>query len=178
MKRRLHLDFLHPDPPRRGLGLALLALGAAAAVSAVAWHQSLERDVARLETSVADLKRTAQRDAPPRRVAIDPKRIAQEVAAANDLIDQLARPWDELYRELETAATPNVALLAVQPDAGSGAVRIIGEARRYADVLAYVARLEERPALGSVFLASHELRQGTGARALAFTITAEWVDRP
>jgi hypothetical protein len=67
-------------------------------------------------------------------------------------------------------------LLSIQPDAGTRALRITGEARRFEDVLAYLGRLEQRPALANVFLASHEVRQGGAHRPVAFALVAQWVD--
>jgi hypothetical protein len=83
-----------------------------------------------------------------------------------------------MFGELESAASANVALLGIQPDGAGRQVRLAGEARRFEDLLAYVARLEATPGFANVFLAGHELKSGSGGQVVAFTLAAEWVGRP
>lgn len=177
MRPRLHLDFVRRHPPRIGLGIGLLAAGAFAAVATLAEYRVLSGEAARLEARIADTQRMARRELPRlRQAALDPKALADEVRNANAVLAQLTIPWDALFREIEAANDPSIALLSIQPDAGTRALRITGEARRFEDVLAYVGRLEQRPALANVFLTSHELRQGGAQRPVAFALVAQWVD--
>jgi hypothetical protein len=176
--RALHLDFLRPIPARPWWGVAILAAGAIAVAAVGARYQRLHAEVGELEASVAQLTRFARRDAPRlSAAAADPKQLAQEIRSANAVIERLAVPWDALFRELEGAAADGVALLSIQPDPASGQVRIAGEAKRYPDVLAYVARLEAREQLANVFLVGHETKQGAPQRPVAFSLVAEWVAR-
>jgi Tfp pilus assembly protein PilN len=177
MRPRLHLDFVRPRAPRTWLGAGLLAAGAFAAVATLAEYRALTGEAERLEARIADTQRMARRDLPRlRQAALDPKALADEVRNANAVLAQLTIPWDGLFREIEAAGDPTIALLAIQPDAATRALRIAGEARRFEDVLAYVGRLEQRPGLANVFLASHELRQGGAQRPVAFALVAQWVD--
>jgi Tfp pilus assembly protein PilN len=176
--RALHLDFLRPVPARPWWGFALLAAGALAAAAALWRYQQVRAEVDELEAAVAQLERFARRDSPRLRAAAgDPKALVQEIRAANAVIERLAVPWDALFRELEGAAADGVALLSIQPDPAGGQVRIAGEAKRYPDVLAYVARLEAREHLANVFLAGHEVRTGAPQRPVAFSLVADWVAR-
>jgi hypothetical protein len=177
MRPRLHLDFVRPHAPRTWVGASLLAAGAFAAVATLAEYRALAGEAERLEARIADTQRMARRDLPRlRQAALDPKALADEVRNANAVLAQLTIPWDGLFREIEAAGDRTIALLSIQPDAGTRAVRITGEARRFEDVLAYVGRLEQRPGLANVFLASHELRQGGAQRPVAFALVAQWID--
>lgn len=173
--RALELDFLHPAGPRVEVGVVLLAVGLALA-GLVGWRYSvLSGDVARLEARVDDAQRLARRDLPRMRVpAGDARALAQEVGRANAVLATLTLPWDAMFRELESAASPNIALLGIQPDGAGRQVRLAGEARRFEDLLAYIARLEATPGFRDVFLSGHELRPGSGGQVVAFGLTAEW----
>ena len=177
MRPRLHLDFVRPRAPRTWLGAGLLAAGAFAAVATLAEYRALAGEAERLEARIADTQRMARRELPRlRQTALDPKALADEVRNANAVLAQLTIPWDGLFREIEAAGDRTIALLSIQPDAGTRALRITGEARRFEDVLAYVGRLEQRPGIANVFLASHELRQGGAQRPVAFALVAQWLD--
>jgi len=177
MRPRLHLDFARPRAPRTWLGVGLLAAGAFAAVATLAEYRMLAGEAARLEARIADTQRMARRELPRlRQTALDPKALADEVRNANAVLAQLTIPWDALFSEIEAAGDRTIALLSIQPDAGTRALRITGEARRFEDVLAYVGRLEQRPGIANVFLASHELRQGGAQRPVAFALVAQWLD--
>jgi Tfp pilus assembly protein PilN len=137
----------------------------------------LAGEAARLEARIADTQSMARRELPRlRQTALDPKALVDEVRNANAVLAQLTIPWDALFSEIEAAGDRTIALLSIQPDAGTRALRITGEARRFEDVLAYVGRLEQRPGIANVFLASHELRQGGAQRPVAFALVAQWVD--
>lgn len=177
MRPRLHLDFARPRAPRTWLGVGLLAAGAFAAVATLAEYRMLAGEAARLEARIADTQSMARRELPRlRQTALDPKALVDEVRNANAVLAQLTIPWDALFSEIEAAGDRTIALLSIQPDAGTRALRITGEARRFEDVLAYVGRLEQRPGIANVFLASHELRQGGAQRPVAFALVAQWVD--
>ena len=176
MRPRLHLDFVRPRAPRTWLGAALLAAGVVAALVALVDYKRLADEVTGLETRIADTQRMARRELPRlRQVALDPKALADEVRNANVVLAQLTIPWEALFREIEAAGDPGIALLSIQPDATARAVRIAGEARRFEDVLAYVGRLGQREAFADVFLTNHELRQGGAQRPVAFGVIARWV---
>jgi hypothetical protein len=176
--RALHLDFLHPAGPRVRIGAALLALGIAAAALAGWRYFVLAGDVARLEARVADLNSLARRTFPQLRApAGDARLLAQEVGRANAVLASLTLPWDAMFAELEGAASKDVALLGIQPDGTGRQVRLAGEARRYEDLLAYVARLEATAGFANVFLAAHEVRTDAPGQPVAFTLTADWAGR-
>jgi hypothetical protein len=157
------------------VGTLLLALGVAAGAGALIDHQTVSVATQRLEARAELLERSSRRAPQPIRAAeTDGKALQTEVRAANALVAQLNLPWGALFNELEAAAVEGVTLLAVQPELGTGLVRIGGEARSFDRVLTYMQRLDGREAFGEVFLVSHAMRDGVPGEPVAFTLTAEW----
>lgn len=177
--RAVDLDFLakHRTRTRLGLLVLLAGVGAVAAVGLRAQAVTTQIDAARQK--IGDTSNPSKRPvaAAPTEPARDPKLVAQEIVRANAVLANLAVPWDALFGELESAASGNVALLAIQPAAGGRKVQLSGEARRFEDLLAYVSRLESTKGFANVFLSEHEMRVSGGERVVSFTVTADWVGR-
>lgn len=117
---------------------------------------------------------------PARAVAAEPvsEETQRELAGARRLLEELALPWEALFRSIEGAVDRDTALLSVEPDAGRRAVQISGEARDYPAVLRFMERLEKGPALARVHLLSHEVRQDDADRPTLFTLAASWKVAP
>lgn len=172
--QRMHLDFLQPHARHHGLGVLLLVAGVATVGVALVHQQRIAQETARIEERVADARRMVRRALPPLDVRVGRGRVlTDEIRAANAVIERMNVPWDALFRELEAAGDDGVALLAIQPDAASGQVRIAGEARKLDAVFGYVARLEAREGLQNVYLVGHEVRDAP-PRPVAFSVQAEW----
>lgn len=179
MMRRLHLDFLHPEPPLALAGLLLLAAGIAATAGAGARYYMISSEVGALEQRISDAKRLARRDMPRLRPPVgDPKQLGEEVQRANAVLAQLTFPWDAMFKELEDASSDDVALLALQPEGNGRGLRVGGEAKRFEDLLAYIARLEARDGFSNVFLVSHEIKPAGAQKPVAFTLVADWAPGP
>jgi hypothetical protein len=175
---RLHLDFLQPHARRGGLGVGLLVAGTVATGVALVHQFQIARETTRLEERVMEARSMARRAMPRLELRTARGRpLADEIRAANVVIERLNVPWDALFRELEAAGDPGVTLLAIQPDAATGQVRIAGEARKLDAVFGYVSRLEERAGLRNVYLVGHEVRD-TPSRPVAFSLLAEWKAAP
>jgi hypothetical protein len=174
---RIELDYLraHRRPARASWVLLAAALAFAADVgvsfvSARSETATKAERLARLSDSLraSDANAGAPRRAPP----------PEEYAAARDTIARLSMPWSNIFRALESARSENVALLAIEPDAASGALSITGEATSYPAALTYVAWLSHEKTLRDVRLAKHEIRQGEPRRPVSFTVSALWKDAP
>lgn len=98
----------------------------------------------------------------------------EEFGAAQDTILRLSMPWDNVFRALEAARSDDVALLSIEPDAGSGSLSITGEARSYPAALTYVAWLAHEKTLKNVRLARHEIDRNDARQRVSFTIWADW----
>lgn len=133
------------------IGMGLLAI-AMALVPWTVWqaHVALQRqgaaqealDAARLRAGLA---------AEPRRTTPPRERAAWVALAA-----QLNTPWRALLDTLEASTPDDVALVAIEPDAGRGRVRIVAEAATLDPLLAYAARLRETPLTDDMRLVRHE----------------------
>lgn len=175
---RLHLDFLHPQPPRLVWGIGLLALGVIAAGAVTVYDHHVSRQIETIQARIEDARRLARREQPVARVpVVDSKRLSEEAIQANRVITLLTLPWNELFADLEAAGSGDVTLLSVEPDAQGKRLRIGGEARRLDDLLRYVERLEARPTLASVFLVSHEMKRDATQHPVSFSLAAEWVSQ-
>lgn len=104
--------------------------------------------------------------------------LARELRAADQAVQQLSLPWEELFASIESATYERVALLAIQPDPLKRELSITGEALDYLALLTYVARLGEPGMLTDVHLVRHEMREDASLRPLQFTVAARWKATP
>jgi hypothetical protein len=112
------------------------------------------------------------------RRVVYPLSLKENLVYANGVVLSLALPWDMLFRTVEGTGSVPVALLAVQPDAQKRQVKISGEAKDYAALLTYIARLDESGTLRNVHLLSHQRKQDDPQHPLLFTVAASWRPEP
>ena len=168
----LRLDLL----PRRRVPFAVwmtLLVGTVLAGDAALRALAMHEEITLAEQAAAQQRQRPGRSFVAQGAALDPA-LAKDLRAAEQVVQRLALPWDELFRAVETAASDRVALLTIEPDPQKGALSISGEALDYFAVLTYVARLSEPGQLTDVHLVRHETRQDDPRRPLAFTIAASW----
>ncbi len=172
--RALQLDFLQ-GARRGGNGVVLLALGVAAAFVAMSFHDELRSEADLLESRAAKLERRARGDAPIE-VQID-ESARLEIVRANEIIDQLALPWDRLFRAVEGAASERVVLRGIAPDAKAGTVQIDAETADIEAMFDYVRRLDRQDGLSNVYLLQHQRERRNAARPIRFLVSAVWMQR-
>jgi hypothetical protein len=165
---RLELDFRRSRRAAPWTGWILLALAVLLIGDLAHSYQAASAALAGTEARLAKVARPAQ-NAGMRL----PKATPDELAAARETYQRLATPWEQLFGALESAATERVTLVAVEPDARSGTVKISGEGRDYPAVLDYVVHLRASPTLAGAHLVKHEARQD-GAQPIAFSVAAAW----
>jgi hypothetical protein len=170
--RALDLDYHAARRRSSGAGWLLLAIGLAFATDLGFSYRSLRESIDRQEARLAGSARLA--DGAKRAAALARPASAAEIAQAREAIQRLSTPWDDLFRALESAASVNVALLAIEPDSKSRTVRITGEGRRYADALDYVSALSRVGTLSRVYLVKHEIRRNDPQRPVVFSVSASW----
>lgn len=177
--KQIPVDWLAPRK-RFPLGaLLLLLLGLAGAAASFERHRHWRGQADTVEAQLQELRQTTRRAAtrvrePARAQAV----VQQEVRAANRTISQLNIPWPALFRDLESATDRSVSLLAIQPDANTGSVRLEGEAQDYKALLRFVGKLEATAAFSTVHVASHQTRLEARARPIAFALVASWSADP
>ena len=170
----LELDYLRSTPRPAWGSWLLLAVTLGFATDVATSYVRARFDV---EAGTERLARLSAR--PARESASGPTGPLSQVefAAAQDTIQRLSLPWDNVFRALEGARSDDVALLSIEPDSGMGSLTLTGEARSYPAALTYVAWLSREKTLKNVRLARHEIVQNDPRRFLAITIYAEWKDR-
>ncbi len=166
------MDFVRPRRHHSWQGALLLATGITAALAGLQQYFSVERAIAALERELAVVHgdRGARGES-----KVDLDQLRARIVLANQVVRKKTMPWDGLFRDIESASDSRIGLLAVQPDAASGVVRISGEARDAAALTEYIGRLEARPSLKNVHLAEHEVKLDQGRAVVRFNLNATWV---
>ncbi|MGB5080261.1 MAG: hypothetical protein WBO23_05925 [Burkholderiales bacterium] len=154
--------------------IAALCLGAAALALAVTAFQDIQARGTQLK---AELGRSA------RPVLAEPgpagaSRIGEPVKRANAVARELSRRWDEVFGAIEAVNDAEVALLAVEPDAQKGVVRITAESKNKNAMLRYLTRLQDRRPLQRVLLDHHEVRTQEPEHPVRFVLSGEWEETP
>jgi len=171
-RMRLQLDFVRSRRRYTWLGAVLLSGGIVLAGFSVQQHFAAEAEIAALERELARLARGAGGAGGEPKVDFD--RLRARIVLANQVVRKKTVPWDGLFRDIENASDDKIGLLAVQPDAATGVVRITGEARDAAALTDYITRLEAQPSLQNVHLAEHEIKLNQGHPVVRFNLNATW----
>ena len=171
---RLELDYVPERQTGRWLGLVALACAVGIGAKLADVYVAARHETVQLE---AILARSDARSHPRPRAAL-PESVVREIHRANDVIDQIALPWDRLFRAVESAAGTRVALLGITPDQKAGTVEVGGEAADLDAMFDYVKRLQRQPALTRVYLVNHKINDQDAQHPVRFTVTASWADKP
>lgn len=163
--RKLRIDFARNAARSPWAGRVVFGVALALSVHAAHSYRSLQASLERHETSLA---RGEPRSAAARKLA------PSELAVVRDTLERLALPWQELFGALESAANPDVALLAIEPDSRTGNVVISAEGRNYLAALSYVLELARSDALTGVQLVRHEAKANDPPGAVGFAVSAGW----
>ncbi len=171
--RRLKLDFQRKTASIGG-GVVLLGMALLLGGKLFADYRGVIAEIERGETTLLRLERLAgHKTLDPGK--LDANQYSPEIKRANEVIDQLALPWDQLFAAVEEATGKDVALLTIQPDKRKGEVAISGEARDVAAMLDYVRRLNEAKPLHKVDLLSHQIQQQDPQKPVRFNLSAKWI---
>jgi hypothetical protein len=172
---KIHLDYAKPPTAIPSWTFALL-LAAIVLVSVTGWEYM------KLESERTDLRaRMLGGGAASRNISYSPPRspeaqkvLREQVLQANAVLGELGRPWPALFLVLERVAQPEIALLAIRPDAVNGRLRIAGEARTMTDALHYVRKLATSQQMADVVLEEHEVVASDQQRPVRFALSARW----
>ncbi|MGE5490672.1 MAG: pilus assembly protein [Actinomycetota bacterium] len=165
----LDIDFHRPPRPS-ALGWLLLAVGLAALAALLAAHRHWADGSERLQATLYSLESRLPRPTP----AKSNGKNDEALTAARLALEKSRMPWGSLFKALESADNPDVALLAVTPEASRGLLKIHAEARDLSAMLAYHRRLEQEPVLRQVTLVDHETGGEAGVTRVRFHISAAW----
>ena len=165
--RRLQIDYVAPPRRPRLVGLLVLAVAIAAAGMLVERYRDVRGELERIEAGQGLLS-TERRPAP----ATSRERLDQEAKSAEAVLRQLALPWSAIIETVEGAATDDVAILQMQPDAQQRQLRLGAEARSEAAMLEYVSRLIAAKLLDQVHVVTHQVQLDDPRRPIQFTVQA------
>lgn len=170
--RRLTLDYKRATRAR-GTGYALLLLGCSIMAFMANHYRSVTQELENQRTSMQRAQiEPRQGTAADARAAKD---LDARMEAAHTVMDQLSIPWDGLFKALESVDQMDVALLAVSPDAAKKQIKLSGEAKTLAAMLAYHRNLAKSPAFSAVSLTNHDVVQQDPQQPVRFSATATWV---
>jgi hypothetical protein len=135
-----------------------------------AWLTERYRDarveVSRLETQSGLI--APERPAKP----IPREKIEEEARNAEAVVRQLTLPWATLIGTIEQAATREVAILQLQPDADTRLLRLTAETRQRDAMFDFVRRLAASPGLADVHLVSHQVQREDPQHPVQFSLQA------
>jgi hypothetical protein len=147
--------------------LLVLALSLAVAAGLGERYRDARVEVARLETQSGLI--APERPAKP----IPRERLDEEARAAEAVVRQLTLPWAALIATIEqAAATKDVAILQLQPDAENRLLRLTAETKQREAMFNFVRRLADAPLLGDVHLVSHQVQREDPQHPVQFSIQA------
>lgn len=163
----VELDYLAPPRSRTWPGVLLLALSLAVAAELVVRYRDTQAELDRLQLTDRIVK-TERRPAP----ALSKERLEAETKSAEAVVRQLSLPWAPLIQAIEQAATRDVAILEMQPEAQSRSVRLTAEARTQEAMFQYLRRLGAAHALADVHVVSHQVQRDDPQRPVRFSVQA------
>jgi hypothetical protein len=147
-------------------GLLVLAASLALATWLTERYRDARVEVARLETQSGLI-------APERPMKPIPKeKLAEETRSAEAVVRQLTLPWASLIGTIEQAATREVAILQLQPDAETRVLRLTAETRHRETMFDFVRRLNASQGLADVHLVSHQVQREDPLQPVQFSIQA------
>jgi hypothetical protein len=172
--RRAPLELDLVAPPRRPRWLGYLVL---AASLLVAGEMFMRLDDAQASIARLDATRALLGEARPAR-PLPREKLDEQMKEAQAVLRQLSLPWAQLVESLENAATPEVAVLQVQPDAQTRVLRVTAEAKGEESMFRYVRRVAATEGFSDVHLVSHQVRDDDPRRPLQFSLQAAFRSAP
>jgi len=174
MVAAVDLDYL-ADKRFNWVGILALAIGGAGLMFMVWYYHDLSLKISDQEIRISRLQeREKSRIAPLVTPVRDTEQVARETEQANTVILALSLPWKELFEALEASQTNEVAVLAIEPNAQKGVVRISAEAKKLESMLNYVASLQKIALFREVLILNHQIQDQDPEKPIRFVLQAAW----
>jgi hypothetical protein len=145
----------------------VLVVALAVAGGLLGRYRDLQQQLAGLQTESGLVAPDARAGRP-----IPKERIEEESRSAEAVVRQLTLPWATLIATIEQAATRDVAILQLQPDADQRVLRLMAEARNRDAMFEYVRRLGSAKGLGEVHIVNHQVQREDPQRPIHFSVQA------
>lgn len=166
---RLDFDF-HARPSRPGKpGIALALAG----VAALAWTWSNLQAARATEAGLA-LQIAAVEEAARPRAPAKPRAGDDAVQAAQQRIQaQLAYSWQPAFDALAAARSKRIALVSLDAVQAKSQLKLVAEARRLADAVAFIDALRQQPGVKRAALIQHEVQADAAQQPVRFNVLVD-----
>lgn len=101
-------------------------------------------------------------------------RLKPELKRANEIVQQLAMPWDQLFDAIEVFDPDQVALLRIETDMSRRTLTITAVSKNFGGMLGYMKNLNKQSALSSVYLVEHKVMEEDELKPVRFSILCSW----
>jgi len=170
--RRFRVDFVQTRPQATPLSWLLLAVGTVALTMALAelaprW---IQRD--QLQQQKTQLQMRLDRIPGLARTTTRPTDV-MGLAQARGVLDELDRPWPELFDQFESTRSAGVHLVQMGVDSRFQTVLVLAEASSLDEVLRYSRELPGKGPVRAVRLTSHEWRSAPVGRIVVANLTID-----
>ena len=170
---QIQLDYLSDG---RSIWTGAVALVAGLfAMLFVAWsYQEESQKISQQEMLIANARHASVARQAMAVTEKDSGQMALEIKQANSIILELSLPWKELFDAFESSRHSDIAVLAIEPDAQKGLVRISGEAKSLESLPGYIAYLQKISLFQNVELLNHQIQDQDPQRPVRFMLQASW----
>jgi len=163
---------LHSTRSVAPLAWALLAAGFIAATTAglvckPAWERKSELAQERIQLQ----EELARLGAGPARAPRVRDRVGSQEAA--ELVDQIRRPWHQLFDQIETAQTPDVHLVQLNVDSHFASLQLVAEGRELDKLVRFAQRLAGTGPIRTMAMTHQEWRDALGAHVVSASLQGE-----
>jgi hypothetical protein len=166
-QRRVELDYIAPVRRPAWPGLLLLAVALAVSALVLERYRDVRQELARYEAQAGLVLPGARTTR-----ALPKERLDEQAKSAEAVVRQLTLPWGSLIGAIEQAATRDVAILQLQPDAEQRVLRLTAEARNRDAMFEYLKRLGGARELSNVVLVSHQVQRDEPQQPIQFSVQA------
>lgn len=171
----LSLDFVKNAPPTK-LGLGLLMIGTLLLSLSLWYWAQLQSKASSLNLELQALQTAEANQLKAQDIQKSSKNAAgsKQFSALNTLKPKL---WIELLSHLELGMTDEVALLSIEPNAQTGKLQLVAEAKDYQAILVYMTALDESKALEDIHLVKHKVQLEVPGQPIYFSLSATWLKK-
>ena len=169
----IELDYLS-NGRSTWIGALALVAGLSALLFAAWSYQEESQKISRQEMLVANIRHASVARQAMATTEKDSEQVALEIKQANSIILELALPWKELFDAIESSRHSDIAVLAIEPDAQKGQVRISGEAKSLDSLPGYIAYLQKISLFQDVALLNHQIQDQDPQKPVRFMLQATW----
>lgn len=162
-----------PVLTRPAVALLLAGVIVAGAVATQVWQQHEALNAARLSLQLAEQRLASTRGIVTSSAA-QPALPAAQIKAVNEAVRRLNVPWGEIAQGIEAIRVPDTALLSIEPNARSGRMVVLAEAKNADAMLALYQRALNDSQFADAHLRKLEPNDKEALPVLRFSLDARW----